>query len=332
MCIPAETSGQMTEGIKMDWLGSVLFASSFILLVFAITDSAYAPKGFATSYIIVTLVVGVLLLVTAIYVEGWVAEQPLIPFSLFAVPQMKALFLALFFTYGSLGIFLLYATFYCSNVMGASPLQLVAWFVPLAMGGCLIGTFGGLILHLIPGTILVIFSGVCWIIAPLLFAIAPEGANFWAWVFTSMTCATLGIDITFNVTTIFITTSLPSSQQGLAGALINSIMQLAIAVCLGISAIIAKATSNKGLRQSYQAVFWFEVACAALALAILVLFVKIKSATAELTREERIEMGVLGDNEGMGTADHVPIPQNYDAAKPAPKESNSTVIESKPTS
>lgn len=109
-------------------------------------------------------------------------------------------------------------------------------------------------------------------------------------------------------------------------------MQLAIAVCLGISAIIAKATSNKGLRQSYQAVFWFEVACAALALAILVLFVKIKSATAELTREERIEMGVLGDNEGMGTADHVPIPQNYDAAKPAPKESNSTVIESKPTS
>jgi MFS family permease len=200
------------------------------------------------------------------------------------------------------------------------------------MGGCLIGTFGGLILHLIPGTILVIFSGVCWIIAPLLFAIAPKGANYWAWVFTSMTCATLGIDITFNVTTIFITTSLPSSQQGLAGALINSIMQLAIAVCLGISAIIAKATSNKGLRQSYQAVFWFEVACAALALAILVLFVKIKSATAELTRDERIEMRVLGDIEGMATADQVPIPQNYDTAKPAPKESSSTVIENKPTS
>jgi len=279
----------------MDWLGSGLFASSFILLVFAITDSAYAPKGFATSYIIATLVLGTLLLAAAIYVEGWVAEQPLVPFSLFSIPKMKPLFIALFFTYGSLGIFLLYATFYCSNVMGASPLQLVAWFLPLAIGGILIGTFGGIILHLIPGTILVLFSGVCWIIAPLLFAIAPEGANFWAWVFTAMTCSTLGIDITFNVTTIFITTSLPSSQQGLAGALINSVMQLAIAVCLGISAIIANATEDKGLRHSYQAVFWFEVACAATALVILVLFVKIGTAVADHTRDEMMEMDLRND-------------------------------------
>lgn len=182
----------------MDWTGSVLLASGFILIVFAITDSAYASKGVASPYIIAPLVLGVLILAGAIYVEGWVADQPLVPFSLFAIPKMKPLFIALFFTYGSLGVFLLYATFYCSNVMGASSLQLVAWFVPLAIGGCIIGTFGGFILHLIPGTPLILFSGVCWILAPLLFAIAPEGANFWAWVFTSMTCATLGIDITFK--------------------------------------------------------------------------------------------------------------------------------------
>lgn len=296
----------------MDWLGSGLLATSFILFVFGITDSAYAPNGFKTPYIIITLVSGIILFAIAMYVERYVAAQPLLPHSLFAVPRMKPLFIALFFTYGSLGVFLLYATFYCTNIMGASSLQLVAWFIPLAIGGCLIGSFGGFILHLIPGTPLIIFSGICWIIAPLLFALAPINASFWAWVFTAMTCATLGIDITFNVTTIFITTALPSSQQGLAGALINSIMQFSIAVCLGISEIIANAAEKKSdsLRFSYKAVFWFEVTCASVALCILILFCKIDTATAGLTNEERQnterenddESGVVGtENMDRGT-------------------------------
>ncbi|TGO26005.1 hypothetical protein BPAE_0068g00390 [Botrytis paeoniae] len=287
LCIPSENDKR--DDLQMDWLGSGLLAASFILFVFAITQSAYAPHGFKTSYIIITFVLGIVLFAIAMYVERYVASQPLLPYSLFAVPNMKPLFIALFFTYGSLGVFLLYATFYCTNILGASSLQLVAWFIPLAIGGCLIGTFGGFILHLIPGTALIIFSGICWIIAPLLFALAPIHASFWAWVFTAMTFATLGIDITFNVTTIFITTSLPSSQQGLAGALINSIMQFSIAVCLGLSEIISNAVQNKSgsLRDSYRAVFWFEVTCASIALCILIPFCKIDSATAGLTDEER---------------------------------------------
>lgn len=302
ICIPSEKHSR--NGLQMNWLGSGLLATSLILFVFAMTNSAYAPHGFKTPYIIITLVSGIILFVIAMYVERYVATHPLLPYSLFAVPRMKPLFIALFFTYGSLGVFLLYATFYCTDIMGASGLQLVAWFIPLAVGGCLIGTFGGFILHLVPGTALIIFSGVCWIIAPLLFALAPVHASFWAWIFTAMTCATLGIDITFNVTTIFITTSLPSSQQGLAGALINSLMQFAIAVCLGISQIIANSVEKKSgsLRNSYKAVFWFEVACASVALFILIPFCKIDSATAGLTDEERkgSAMGKEDANSGIG--------------------------------
>jgi hypothetical protein len=107
---------------------------------------------------------------------------------------MPALVIALFLTYGSLGIFLLYATFYMENIMGISPLQVVAWYVPMALGGCIISTFGGFVLHLLPGTILIIIAGASWIIAPLLFAIAPQGANYWAYIFPSMICATVGIE------------------------------------------------------------------------------------------------------------------------------------------
>jgi glycerol uptake facilitator-like aquaporin len=109
--IPSDTSERRGLGIKMDWIGAVLISSGLILVVFAITDSSHAPQGWATPYIYSLLVIGLLLLAAAVYVEGWVAEMPLLPFDLFKVKFMKPLVIALLFTYGSLGVFLLYSTF-----------------------------------------------------------------------------------------------------------------------------------------------------------------------------------------------------------------------------
>ncbi|KAE9374682.1 MFS general substrate transporter [Stipitochalara longipes BDJ] len=277
--------------IKMDWLGAVLIVCGLILFTFAVIGSSHAPQQWRTPYIYTLFIVGSLMLLAAAYVEARVATQPLLPASLFKVPCMPALVVALFFTYGSLGVFLLYATFYMENVMGASPLQVVAWYAPMALGGCLIATFGGFVLHLLPGTILVIISGISWIVAPILFAVAPQGASYWAYIFPSMIFATVGIDITFNVANIFITTSLPRKQQGLAGAVIMLLLHLGIAVMLGFADIVNTYTlASMGMRRSYHAVFWFEVACASAALVILVLFVKIKKAESELTVDERAEL------------------------------------------
>jgi MFS family permease len=126
--IPSDTGERKNMGVKMDWLGALLISCGLILVVFAITDSANAPNVWATPYIYVTFTVGVLCLMAAVYVEGWVAEQPLIPFDMFAIPYMKPLCVALLFQYGTLGCWLLYATFYMTDFMGASPMQLVAWF------------------------------------------------------------------------------------------------------------------------------------------------------------------------------------------------------------
>lgn len=126
--VPSDMQERKGLGIKMDWWGAGLISSGLILVVFAITDSADAPKVWATPYIYVTFTVGMLFLGAAFYVEGWVAEQPLLPFDLFKVKYLKPLCVALLFQYGVLGNWLLYATFYMTDFMGASPLQLVAWY------------------------------------------------------------------------------------------------------------------------------------------------------------------------------------------------------------
>ncbi|CAG8948863.1 hypothetical protein HYFRA_00001986 [Hymenoscyphus fraxineus] len=289
LSVPSDTQQkrEAADRPNMDWPGAMLSVSGLIMFTFAIIDSSHAPEKWATPYIYGLFILGSIFLISAGYVECYQAPEPLLPSSLFKVPSMPGLIVALFLTYGAYGIFLLYGTFYMGTIMGASPLQIAAWFTPMAVGGCLISTFSGFILHLLPGTILILIAGASWIVAPLLFAIAPEKATYWSYVFPSMICATIGVDITFSLTNIFITTSLPANQQGLAGSVIMILLHLGIAVMLGFADVINVYMEGRGMREAFKVVFWFEVACAGVALLVLMGFVKIKEAKSDLTVEEK---------------------------------------------
>ncbi|KAK6216998.1 major facilitator superfamily transporter [Colletotrichum tabaci] len=275
--------------IRMDWWGVATIVPGLLLVVYAVTDSSHAPDGWASPQIIVTLVLGVALLVAAWYVESRVAAQPLLPGDLFAPRSMKTLVAALFFAYGTFGLFLFYSSFYIETVLHKSPLLTAVWYVPLIVGGVVIGTVGGFTLHLLPGRILLAISGTGNVLSVLLFAIIPENPNYWAYVFPAMVCGTIGIDITYTVSNVFITTNLPAHRQGLAGALINSLLFLGISFFLGIGDVVVGETAHLGLRKSYQAAFWLATGVAGVAL-LLYAFVRIGSAKSDLTMEEREQL------------------------------------------
>ncbi|KAK3070626.1 hypothetical protein LTR53_010140, partial [Teratosphaeriaceae sp. CCFEE 6253] len=269
---PNDYAEHKHNGVKMDWWGSLTTVAGLILLVFAITDSSHAPNGWRTPYIYVTLILAVASLCAAFYVEGWVAEQPLLPFDVFRIKCMRPFLLGLLFAYGTLGIFLLYATLYFQEILKIGPMLTVAYYVPLALGGCLLATAGGLLLHRVPAWILMAITGLASILAALLLALAPRGANYWAWYFPAMICATVAVDLIFSVANIFLSTSMPARQQGLAGALANVLPQFAIALSLGFADIVVTGTAGQGQRQSYRNAFWLELACGATALVIFTVF------------------------------------------------------------
>jgi MFS family permease len=111
LCCPNDHAERKGMGVKMDWWGALTICVGLILVVFAITDSAQAAEGWATPYIIATMALGVLVLGLAVYIEGWVAEQPLVPFELFKVPYMGALCIAMLFSWGSMGMLILYMVY-----------------------------------------------------------------------------------------------------------------------------------------------------------------------------------------------------------------------------
>jgi MFS family permease len=276
------------DRVPMDYWGALTIVSGLVLSVFAITESSHAPHGWRTPYIPVLLVVGILLLCLAAYVEGWVAKAPLLPGSIFQHKSMTPLIISMLFLYGTLGIFLVYGTQYFENIMGASPLQVVAWYVPMVMGGLALSTAGGFLLHRLPAKPLLIISGCGALGSSLLLALVPVGGKYWAYIMPAMILGTTAIDIAYNMTNIYLTTQLPSSQQGLAGGLINSILQLGITVLLGFADIVQSETlPRQGLRRSYKNTFWLGTAAGATALLMNVFLVHIPKAKSDYTADEK---------------------------------------------
>ncbi|KAF6790705.1 major facilitator superfamily transporter [Colletotrichum musicola] len=275
--------------IHMDWWGTATIVPGLSLVTYALTDSAQAPNGWKSPQILVTFLLGLLCLAAGYYVENHVASSPLLPADLFAPRYMKRLVLALWLTYGAFGLYLFYSSFYIELVLQKSPIVTAIWYISMIVGGLLLGIVGGFTLHLLPGRALLVISGCGNLLCVLLFAVLPEKPNYWAYIFPAMVCATIGIDISFTVSNVFITTALPEHYQGLAGAFINSLLFLGVSFCLGVSDIVVHQTTDLGLKHSYQMAFWLAVGAAGLAL-LLYCTIKIGSAKSDLTVQEKRQM------------------------------------------
>lgn len=109
--LAAPTEPVLTKGAKMDWSGVCTIVPGLLLIVYAFTDSAHTPAGWVAPQIYLTFTLGCLCLLAAVYVEGWVASQPLLPTDLFKLRSMVPLLVSLFFSFGVFGIYLIYSGF-----------------------------------------------------------------------------------------------------------------------------------------------------------------------------------------------------------------------------
>lgn len=246
--IPQQSSGRKEPQRKesMDYLGAATIVSGFTLMVFAITQSAHAPQHWRTPYILICFVLGLASLLGAVYVETRVAVSPLVPASIIQVDSMIPLLVATMLLYGTWGIFSVYGTLYFQEILRRTPLEIAIWYIPLGIAGIVLSIVEGFILHLIPGGILLIVSACGALGSQLLFALLPmRGWSYWAFIFPATILSTIGIDLSTILMTVFITTKLPQKQQGLGGGLLNSALQLGVAVVLGVADIMQTATLDR---------------------------------------------------------------------------------------
>ncbi|OAQ98519.1 hypothetical protein LLEC1_02695 [Akanthomyces lecanii] len=281
--VPASFRKPSTPGnVKMDYAGAAGIVLGLGLTIFAITQSAHASAGWKTPYIPATFTVGILCLIFTVYTGSRNESNALLPMGLFKIPSMTPMLGAIFLLYGTWGIYSVYGTLFFQNIMLASPLQVVAWYAPLGIAGLIFSILEGYILHLVPGRILLVVSGLGAVGSQLLLALTPlENASYWAWILPAMILSTIGIDVSTILMTVFITTALPPEQQGLAGGVMNSVLQLGVAFVLGVADIVQSATvAEEGLGESYKKTFWFGVGIASVSLGVMALWGRVPKATS----------------------------------------------------
>lgn len=101
------------------------------------------------------------------------------------------------------------------------------------------------LLHVFHLKLLLIITACIWIAAPTILAASPIPLSYWSNVFPSVICATIGIDLTFTISMVFLTAAQPSEWQGLCGAMCSIFLGLAFAFSLPIGQIIMTKVSGR---------------------------------------------------------------------------------------
>lgn len=174
--------------------------------------------------------------------------------------------------------------------------MLSLWYTPMAVGGIIFCVIGGSLLHIVPIKILMIISGLSWIGAPLIFAVGPVSLSYWSEVLPSMICGTLGIDLTFTIATIFLSSSQPLKFQGVAGAVSSILVNLAMSFSLPISLIVKEAATahvtddtlnvdHDSTIWGFRAAFIYGAASAAVGFLVSIFFVRISRSVVSAKKQ-----------------------------------------------
>ncbi|KAF4465079.1 major facilitator superfamily transporter [Fusarium albosuccineum] len=290
---PRDYAEARKGGNTMDWWGIGTVIPGFMLLIYAITDSGRA--GWAAPEIITTLALGVAFLAAAVFVEGWVSSSPLVPAEIFQVKDMGKMIVSIFLKCGVYAIFVFYANFYIKSVLGKDAMTAALWFTPWAVGGMIVSISGGLLLHILPGQAILLFTGITPVLAVLLFALMPDNPNYWAWVFPAVTAEGACVSVLWAVSNVFMTSNMPRRLLGLAGALVFVAAYLGSAFFLAIASVAIEIFEQKGwdVKKQDKGIFWiaFGIACVAL---ILDFFIKLDKAGCQ--KEEDVQPKKLESN------------------------------------
>ena len=315
LTVPSDRTNRRALGLKMDWLGAFLITAGLVLVAYALAIEPYvnqfdgARNGWSFPAVLGPLVSGLTCLFAAVWVEGWYASSPLLPFDFFRPRGVKAFCVACLFFYGSFGVWLynsaiLFQSSWATDVIGGlEGITLALWYTPAAVGGIFFCVVGGALLHIIPIKLLLIVSGLAWVAAPLILALCPLPLNYWAHVMPSALCATIGIDLTFTISTAFLSSSQPLRYQGLAGAVCSVLVNLAMSFSLSISEIVQNKAQSMITTEDFadvldaaekssiwgmRATFIYAAASAGVGLLIVVCFVRISRSVVR-ERPEDIE-------------------------------------------
>jgi EmrB/QacA subfamily drug resistance transporter len=226
---------------SFDIPGAILATGGMLLLVFTLVKAPDA--GWASARTIAGLAGSVVLLAAFVANEARV-RQPLMPLSIFRVRGLAAADVTQLIAFAGFLSMFFFLTLYMQNVLGFSPIQTGAAYIPLTIGvGIAAGISSQLLARtgtrpLIVGGSLVAAAGVFWL------SRIPVDGSYLANLLPGMMVMSLGLGAVFVSVATAANAGVPADKAGLAAALLNASQQVGGALGLAIFSAIATSRPN----------------------------------------------------------------------------------------
>ncbi|KAA0024802.1 MFS transporter [Antrihabitans cavernicola] len=264
-------------GSGTDLPGAVLVTGALMLSVYTIVKPA-AEYGWTDTTTLVLAVVSLILLAAFVAREA-TAATPLMPLRVFKSRNLSgANIVQLSSVAGMFGMFFM-GSLYLQRVLGYSPLQIGAAFLPMTviMGTLSVKYSERLVMRfgakqtLLPGMVLILAS-------LLLFTQAPIAGSYLVHVFPSMVLLGIGAGLAFPALMNLAMSGADPEDAGLASGLVNTTAQVGGALGLAVLATLSASRSEQlvrsgtadliALTDGYHFAFWIAAGLVGLATVI----------------------------------------------------------------
>jgi EmrB/QacA subfamily drug resistance transporter len=222
-----------------DLRGTILATGGMLLLVFALVEAP--DQGWGSTRTIAELA-GALTLLTAFVMNEKRSKSPLMPLSIFRVRGLAAADATQLVAFAGLLAMFFFLTLYMQTVLGYSPIQAGAAYLPLTLGvGIAAGISSQLLVRTGTRPVIIVGSliaagGVYWL------SRIPVDGTYLSDLLPGLLITSLGLGAMFVAVTTAANAGVPADKAGLAAALLNSSQQVGAA--LGLAIFTAIATSR----------------------------------------------------------------------------------------
>jgi EmrB/QacA subfamily drug resistance transporter len=222
-----------------DLRGTILATGGMLLLVFALVEAP--DQGWGSTRTLAELAAALTLLTTFVMNEKR-SKSPLMPLSIFRVRGLAAADATQLVAFAGLLAMFFFLTLYMQTVLGYSPIQAGAAYLPLTLGvGIAAGISSQLLVRtgtrpvIVAGS-LIAAGGVYWL------SRIPVDGTYLSDLLPGLLITSLGLGAMFVAVTTAANAGVPADKAGLAAALLNSSQQVGAA--LGLAIFTALATSR----------------------------------------------------------------------------------------
>nr|WP_261399434.1 MFS transporter [Streptomyces misionensis] len=223
---------------RIDVPGALTATGALVLLVYALTQAP--AHGWLSARTLLLFAAAAGLLGLFLRVESR-AHRPLVPLSFLTRRATAGPNLTIFAMWGAYTSFAFLATLYLQNVLDWTPLQTAGAFVPLGVANGALAPFAGRLATRF-GVHRMIAAGMLLLALSyaLFLRIGPD-SSYLTVVLPVMVVNGIGTAATFPALNTSAVAGVPDRDQGLAGALLNTFMQIGGAVVLALVTAVDEA-------------------------------------------------------------------------------------------